>query len=119
MPQHGWVKNVREDKGFCFITDASGLDRFVHVTQLFGIEIEHLLPGEEVTFEPDDDAIQCRACGQRYHGGANIAICQHLNRQTGRPCGSTHFGDAGPRAINVWTLRVPNVQKERGSNGEA
>lgn len=71
------VKTLRPAQGFGFLTDEHGVSRFFHVSQLFGADIESLLPGERVYCEPDDDSPRA------------------LDPARG-----------GPRANNVWPVRV-------------
>lgn len=48
----GIVKAVKRDKGFGFITDESGQDRFFHANHLEGVAFDELQEGDKVEFEP-------------------------------------------------------------------
>lgn len=52
---NGTVKWFNTRKGFGFITDADGLDYFVHFSEIEGDGFKKLRDGQAVTFEPDQD----------------------------------------------------------------
>ena len=39
--QRGRVKSVIPERGYGFITDRDGIDRFFHISQLFGVRKEN------------------------------------------------------------------------------
>jgi CspA family cold shock protein len=48
---NGTIKTLRADKGFGFITDASGEDVFFHRTAIYGESIDDLREGDHVEFD--------------------------------------------------------------------
>lgn len=48
----GTIKAVKRDKGFGFIRDEAGQDRFFHANHLEGIAFDDLQEGSAVEFEP-------------------------------------------------------------------
>jgi cold shock protein len=51
----GRIKTLQARRGYGFITDEAGADRFFHVSELVGIGIDALECGMDVTFEADAD----------------------------------------------------------------
>lgn len=52
---NGAVKWFNTKRGFGFITDADGLDYFVHFSEIDADGFRKLKDGQTVTFEPDQD----------------------------------------------------------------
>jgi CspA family cold shock protein len=50
---NGMVARVIQDKGFGFITDSDGAERFFHSSQVTNVQWHLLKGGEAVTFDPD------------------------------------------------------------------
>ena len=48
----GKIKAIKRDKGFGFIRDSEGIDRFFHINGLEGVTLEALNEGDAVEFEP-------------------------------------------------------------------
>jgi CspA family cold shock protein len=48
---NGTIKTLRADKGFGFITDASGKEVFFHHTAIYGEGIDALREGDQVDFD--------------------------------------------------------------------
>lgn len=49
----GTVERVVQDKGFGFLRDQDGTERFFHYTQLRNADLAALKKGDQVTFDPD------------------------------------------------------------------
>lgn len=64
--QRGAIRSVQAERGFGFLVGEDGIDRFFHCTQLTGIRLDHLTPGQPVYFVPEEDRGRGpRACSVR------------------------------------------------------
>lgn len=60
MSQEGTIKRLT-DKGFGFISDSTGTDRFFHMSSVQGVRFEELREGQKVAFDESNGAKGPRA----------------------------------------------------------